>query len=143
MTNKTRRARGFSTERLVADYLGRWWPGATVGRGADPRGDIIGLPWDCEVKAVAKFSPLQWIRQSKARTAKSGKFGVVVLRSNGQANKVHEYSALLPLEALVELLLKAGYGNMVDTANRDISPIRCPKCGSWMFETMGCATCKL
>ena len=143
MTNKSRRARGFSTERLVADYLGKWWSGATVGRGADPRGDIIGVPFDVEVKAVAKFSPLQWIRQSKARTSKSGKLGFVVLRSNGQASKVHEYSALLPLDSLVELLLKAGYQQMPDTAKADISPIRCPKCGSWMFAEMGCNTCRI
>ncbi len=128
MTNH-RRNRGLATERLVADYLREWWQYATVGRGADPSGDIVNLPFDVEVKGVAKFAPLAWLRQSKARTTKSGKLGVVVLRCNGQGTLVSEYAALLPLHALVELLLRAGY----DKIPLELNPIRCNKCGGWFI----------
>ena len=138
MTNH-RRNRGLATERLVADYLREWWPYATVGRGADPSGDILNISGvDFEVKAVAKFAPLAWLRQSRARTTKSGNLGVVVLRCNGQGANVSEYAALLPLSALVELLLRAGY----DKIPLELNPIRCNKCGGWIIEKMECKTCE-
>jgi hypothetical protein len=139
MTNH-RRIRGFQTERLVADFLGQWWSGATVGRGADPRGDIINMPVDVEVKSVTKFSPLAWLRQSKARTTKSGKLGIVVLRCNGQGNNVSEYAALLPFHALVELLLKAGYGSMPNEI-QDQHIERCSGCDGYIIKGLKCNTC--
>jgi hypothetical protein len=138
MSNSTRRTRGFATERLVADYLKQWWGSATVGRGADPRGDVINVPFDVEIKATAKFSYLQWVKQQSARTAKSGKLGFIVWRCNGQATKVHEYAALVPLEVLIDLLLKAGYGEMPHDV-RELDPIRCKMCGGWSFKE----TCKM
>lgn len=137
----SRRARGFSTERLVSDYLSKWWEGATVGRGADPRGDVINVPFDVEIKATAKFSYLQWVKQQTARTVQSGKMGFIVWRCNGQASKVHEYAALMPLGQLVDLLIRAGYGEMPNNV-RELDPIRCSKCGDWMFEGQTCRTCK-
>jgi len=136
MTNH-RRNRGLATERLVANYLREWWPYATAGRGADPSGDIVNLPLDIEVKGVAKFAPLAWLRQSRARTTKTQRLGVVVLRCNGQGINVSEYAALLPFSALVELLLRAGY----DKIPLELNPIRCNKCGSWIIEKMECKTC--
>ena len=138
MSVSNRRTRGFATERLVADYLKQWWGSATVGRGADPRGDVINVPFDVEVKATAKFSYLQWVKQQSARTAKSGKLGFIVWRCNGQATKVHEYAALVPLEVLVDLLLKAGYGEMPHDV-RELDPVRCKMCGGWSFKE----TCKM
>jgi hypothetical protein len=138
MSNSSRRTRGFATERLLADYLKQWWGSATVGRGADPRGDVINVPFDIECKATAKFSYLSWIKQSAARTAKSGKLGFIVWRCNGQGTKVHEYAALLPLADLVDLLLRAGYGEMPHDV-RELSPMRCNMCGAWSFKE----TCKM
>lgn len=132
-----RRTRGFKTERLVSDYLREWFPYATVGRGADPSGDILHLPIDVEVKAVAKFAPLAWLRQSRARTTKSGKLGVVVLRCNGQESNVSEYAALMPFSTLVQLLLEAGYHKIP----LELNPIRCNQCGGWIIEEMECKTC--
>jgi hypothetical protein len=132
-----RRNRGLATERLVSNYLREWFPYATVGRGADPSGDIVNLPIDVEVKSVAKFAPLAWLRQSRARTTKSGKLGVVVLRCNGQATKVSEYAALMPFSTLVQLLLEAGY----DKIPLELNPIRCNQCGGWIIEKMECKTC--
>lgn len=132
-----RRNRGLATERLVSNYLREWFPYATVGRGADPSGDIVNLPIDVEVKAVAKFAPLAWLRQSRARTTKSGKLGVVVLRCNGQQSNVSEYAALMPFSTLVQLLLEAGY----DKIPLELIPTRCNQCGGWIIETMECKTC--
>lgn len=137
MASQHRRNRGLATERLVSNYLREWFPYATVGRGADPSGDIVNLPIDVEVKSVAKFAPLAWLRQSRARTTKSGKLGVVVLRCNGQATKVSEYAALMPFSTLVQLLLEAGY----DKIPLELNPIRCNQCGGWIIEKMECKTC--
>jgi len=141
MTNH-RRTRGFATERLVADYLREWWPYATVGRGADPSGDILNISGiDIEVKAVAKFQPLAWLRQSRARTAKNGNLGVVVLRCNGQASNVSEYAALLPFSALVELLRKAKYNNLPPDIDWDKASVRCTDCGNWKIKWWECKAC--
>ena len=138
-----RRNRGLATERLVADYLREWWPYATVGRGADPSGDILNISGvDFEVKAVAKFAPLAWLRQSRARTTKSGNLGVVVLRCNGQGANVSEYAALLPLSALVELLRKAEYDNLPPNIDWDAATERCDKCGDWKIKWWRCNTCQ-
>lgn len=137
MASQHRRNRGLATERLVSNYLREWFPYATVGRGADPSGDIVNLPIDVEVKAVAKFAPLAWLRQSRARTTKSGKLGVVVLRCNGQQSNVSEYAALMPFSTLVQLLLEAGY----DKIPLELNPIRCDQCGGWIIEKMECKTC--
>jgi hypothetical protein len=102
-----------------------------VGRGADPSGDILNISGvDLEVKAVTKFAPLAWLRQSKARTTKTGNLGVVVLRCNGQGALVSEYAALLPLHALVELLLKANYEKLPPNIDWDAAIERCDLCGS-------------
>jgi hypothetical protein len=141
MTNH-RRNRGLATERLVANYLREWWPFATVGRGADPSGDIVNLPFDVEVKAVAKFAPLAWLRQSRARTSKTGNLGVVVLRCNGQGTNVSEYAALLPLSALVELLRKAEYDRLPPDIDWEAAMERCDKCGDWKVKQWRCNTCE-
>jgi len=142
MPNQHRRTRGFATERLVADYLREWWPYATVGRGADPSGDILNISGlDIEVKAVAKFQPLAWLRQSRARTAKSGNLGVVVLRCNGQGQNVSEYAALLPLSALVELLRKAKYNDLPPEIDWDKTLVRCDSCGDWKIKWWECKAC--
>jgi hypothetical protein len=54
-----RKHRGFRTERVVAEYLSTWWPGACVGRGSGK--DIVNVPFDVEVKARAGFQPLAYI----------------------------------------------------------------------------------
>ena len=142
MPSQHRRTRGFATERLVADYLREWWPYATVGRGADPSGDILNISGlDIEVKAVAKFQPLAWLRQSRARTAKSGNLGVVVLRCNGQGQNVSEYAALLPLSALVELLRKAKYNDLPPEIDWDKTLVRCDSCGDWKIKWWECKAC--
>jgi hypothetical protein len=94
-----------------------------------------------EVKAVAKFQPLAWLRQSKARTAKSNKLGVVVLRCNGQGTVVSEYAALLPMHALMELLFKAGYVKIAGDIDWEKAMVRCSQCGNWRVKFWECKAC--
>ena len=93
------------------------------------------------MKAVAKFQPLAWLRQSRARTTKNGNLGVVVLRCNGQASNVSEYAALLPFSALVELLRKAGYTKLPADIDWDKSLVRCNDCGNWKVKWWECKAC--
>ncbi len=140
MASQHRKHRGFRTERVVADYLREWWEFATVGRGMGK--DVYGVPFDIEIKARASLDIKGTLRQIEARTSKSGDLGFACFRLNGQGEDAREYAALIRLEDLVKLLLKAGYKNMpVDPKDSDIT--KCLGCGSWVFENMDCATCNL
>jgi hypothetical protein len=138
MSQNSRKHRGFRTERVVASYLSQWWENATVGRGYGR--DILGVPFDCEVKARAALDIKGTFRQIQARTSKSGLLGFAVFRSNGQGENAQDYAALIRLEDLAELLLKAGYKDRIDTIqDKDIT--RCLDCGIF---TLGerCTYCR-
>jgi len=107
MPSQHRKHRGFRTERVVATYLQQWWSGAAVGRGNGK--DIVNIPIDIEVKARSDFNPMEYIRQGRKRTEKSGELTTVVCRMNGQGEDAAEYLAFLPFSDLVQLLIKAGY----------------------------------
>ena len=113
----------------MADYLGKVWPYASVGRGKGK--DIQGVPFDCEVKARAGFQPKQVLAQIKARTDKSGEVGFAVLRLNGQGTNAEEYACVIRLEDLLPLLeLKYGH---IETKPTEADIVRCDGCGSWMI----------
>ena len=138
MASQHRKHRGFRTERVVAEYLSQYWPGATVGRGNGK--DIVNIPMDIEVKARSDFQPLAWLRQSKARTEKSGEMSLVCVRMNGQGEKVEDYLAFLPFGTLVELLVKAGYTDFQqDSVN--LEPIYCT-CGNTIMKGSPCHICE-
>lgn len=138
MPSQHRKHRGFRTERVVADYLSQYWPGATVGRGNGK--DIVNIPIDIEVKARADFKPLEWLRQSRKRTEKNQELNLVVCRMNGQGEDVGGYLAFMQFSDLVQLLIKAGYAHIKqDTVNLD--PERCNQCGSWKIKEVQCRTC--
>ncbi len=120
----------------MADYLGKVWPYASVGRGKGK--DIQGVPFDCEVKARAGFQPKQVLAQIKARTDKSGEVGFAVLRLNGQGTNAEEYACVIRLEDLLPLLeLKYGH---IETKPTEADIVRCDGCGSWMIGE--CKTCQ-
>ena len=132
----SRRARGFRTERVVAEYLSTWWQGACVGRGSGK--DIVNVPFDCEVKSRSSFQPLSYLKQLKARTDKTGELGFGVLRLNGQGEDAAEYCAIIRLADLLPLLiLKYGHLDKEPTES-DID--RCSGCGSYMIRR--CLTCQ-
>ena len=131
-----RRARGFRTERVVAQYLSTVWQGATVGRGSGK--DIVNVPFDCEVKSRSSFQPLSYLKQLKARTDKTGELGFGVLRLNGQGEDAAEYCAIIRLADLLPLLiLKYGY---LDKEPTEADIDRCSGCGSYMIRR--CLTCQ-
>jgi hypothetical protein len=124
--SQSRKHRGFRTERVVADYLRRWWEGATVGRGSGR--DILNVPFDCEVKARTGLDVVGTLRQIETRTAESGLLGFACFRLNGQGEQAQDYVAMLRLGDLVELLRDAGYENRRDNV-KDSDITRCLDCG--------------
>jgi len=131
-----RRARGFRTERVVAEYLSTWWPHACVGRGSGK--DILNVPMDIEIKSRTAFQPLAYLKQLKARTDKSGELGFGVLRLNGQGEDAGEYCAIIRLADLLPLLILK-YGHL-DKEPTETDIDRCSGCGSYMIRR--CLTCQ-
>ena len=137
MSQQSRKHRGYATERLVASYLQQWWPFASVGRGQGK--DVLGVPFDIEIKARNSLDISGTLRQIKARTSKSGEVGFACFRLNGMGTaSVEQFVCMLPLGDLVGLLLRAGY----DKIPLELNPIRCNKCGSWIIEKMECKACE-
>ena len=124
--SQSRKHRGFRTERVVAEYLRRWWEGASVGRGSGR--DILNVPFDCEVKARTGLDVVGTLRQIESRTKESGLLGFATFRLNGQGEHAEDYVAMLRLSDLVELLLEAGYKERKDEV-KDSDIVRCLDCG--------------
>ena len=138
MPSQHRKHRGFATERAVARYLSTWWTGATVGRGNGK--DIVNVPYDLEVKARSTFNPVEWLRQGRKRTEKSGELSLVVCRMNGQGEDAAEYLAFLKFSDLVELLIKAGYADFQADTDK-LEPVYC-RCGNTIMKGSPCHICE-
>lgn len=136
---QSRKHRGYRTERVIESYLSQWWENASVGRGAGK--DIHNVPFDCEIKARTEFQPLAWLKQVTKRVAASNELPFVVCRMNGQGEDAAEYLAFMRFGDLVQLLLKAGYGD-IQTDSVQLEPERCAQCGSWKLVNVPCRTCK-
>jgi hypothetical protein len=121
---------------VVAQYLGKYWPHATVGRGNGK--DILGVPFDAEIKARAGFQPKAVLAQIKARTEKSGELGFGILRLNGQGEDASDYACIIRLEDLLGLLVLK-YGHL-ETEPTEADIDRCSGCGSYMIRK--CLTCQ-
>ena len=125
--SQSRKHRGFRTERVVAEYLRRWWEGASVGRGNGR--DVVNVPFDIEIKSRTGLDVSGTLRQIETRTAKSGLLGFACFRLNGQGDtKPAEYVAMLRLGDLVQLLVAAGYQQRRDVI-KDEDITRCLDCG--------------
>ena len=106
---RSRKDRGFRTERVVVSYLQTWWRSASIGRGAGK--DIHNVPFDIEVKARTEFQPLGWLKQVEKRT-QGKELSAVVCRMNGQGEDASQYLAFMRFQDLIQLLLQAGYGDI-------------------------------
>jgi hypothetical protein len=137
--SQSRKHRGYRTERVIESYLSQWWENASVGRGAGK--DIHNVPFDCEIKARTAFQPLEWLRQVTKRASAHSELPFVVSRCNGQGEDAAEYLAFMRFGDLVQLLLKAGYGD-IQTDSVQLEPERCAMCGSWKLENVPCTTCQ-
>jgi hypothetical protein len=138
VSQNSRKSRGFRTERVVAEYLRRWWEGASVGRGSGR--DILNVPFDCEVKARTGLDVKGTLRQIESRTKESGLLGFATFRLNGQGEHAEDYVAMLRLSDLVELLLEAGYEKRKDVV-QDADIVRCNGCGEWTVAGY-CKSCE-
>ena len=143
MSNQSRKHRGYATERSVALFLSQWWGGAAVQRGNGK--DVINVPFDCEVKSRSTFAPREWLKQAAKRAAVHSELPFVVCRMNGQSDKqevVPDYLAFMRFGDLVELLLRAGYGD-IQKDSIQLEPERCAQCGSWKLKDVPCRTCQV
>ena len=138
MPSQSRKHRGFRTERVVASYLSQWWRSASVGRGSGK--DIHNVPFDIEVKARSDFQPLAWLKQVEKRT-QGKELSAVVVRCNSQGEDAEKYLAFMRFQDLVQLLLKAGYGD-IQQDSVQLEPERCTQCGSWKLKEVPCRTCE-
>jgi hypothetical protein len=134
-----RKDRGFRTERVVVSYLQTWWRSASIGRGAGK--DIHNVPFDIEVKARTAFQPLAWIKQVEKRS-QGKELSAVVCRMNGQGEDPSQYLAFMRFQDLVDLLLRAGYGD-IQKDSVELKPERCTACGSWKLKEVPCRTCQV
>jgi len=141
MSQQSRKHRGYATERLVASYLQQWWPHASVGRGQGK--DVLGVPFDIEIKARNSLDISGTLRQIKARTSKSGELGFACFRLNGMGSaSVEQFVCMLPLGDLVELLRKADYDRIPPDIDWEAAIERCDKCGSQKIKHWRCKTCE-
>jgi hypothetical protein len=140
MSQQSRKHRGYATERLVASFLQQWWPHASVGRGQGK--DVLGVPFDIEIKARNSLDISGTLRQIKARNSKSGELGFACFRLNGMGTaSVEQFVCMLSLGDLVELLRKAGYEKIPDKFDWEAASIRCDSCGNWKIKQWECKAC--
>jgi len=139
VASQSRKHRGYRTEKVVASYLSQWWPHATANGAGRAGNDVLGIPFNLEVKARSSFSPKEWIDQVSKRSEKGG-LPVVVARLNGQGEDAEKYLAFMRLADLVDLLLKAGYADLPANVG-ELEPTRCNQCGAWIIEGVPCLSC--
>lgn len=112
-----RQARGRRSQKVLATYFRKWWPGAESVEGASRGRDIKGMPGlAVEVKATSDGSTnlLAALRQAKRNAGDDLSF--VVWRPNGFGEeRVPEWVAVFTLSDATGLLLDAGYGDDPDS----------------------------
>jgi hypothetical protein len=138
--SQSRKHRGYRTEKVVAAYLSQWWSHAMANGAGRSGNDVLGIPFDIEIKARSSFQPKAWIDQVTKRSKGGESPSVVVCRMNGQGEDAEKYLAFMQLGDLVNLLLRAGYGQMQGDMEH-LTPMRCNMCGAWSFKET-CQMCE-
>jgi hypothetical protein len=134
MASQHRKHRGYRTQKVVAEFLQKWFPYADSAGAGRQGSDITGVPFDIEVKARSAFQPKAWLDQTRKRS--DGKLSVVVMRFNGQGEDAGEYGAMLRFSDLIQLLNKVDYSEWFQ------EPSRCQGCGTWLLNDDYCTKCK-
>ena len=132
MPNKSRKVRGRRTEHVVAGYFQQFWEAARAVNSGASGSDVLGTPFDIEVKARAAFSPKAWIDQIKKRD--DDRFKFVIMRCNGQGENAEDYVFIARLGDMMPLL--------EDKVPSD-EIARCKGCGSWTIVSRVCEVCKI
>ena len=134
MASQHRKHRGYRTQKVVAEFLQKWFPYADSAGAGRQGSDITGVPFDIEVKARSAFQPKAWLDQTRKRS--DGTLSVVVMRFNGQGEDAGEYGAMLRFSDLIQLLNKVDYSEWFQ------EPSRCQGCGTWLINDDYCTKCK-
>lgn len=111
------RRKGTAAESALVGYLqAHGWPFAErrALAGGKDKGDVVGTVGICwEQKSAVRICIPEWMRETETeRVNAAADFGVLVIKPRGVGEtRVGQWAALLPLEAVVELLHRAGYGD--------------------------------
>ena len=132
IVKNSRKVRGRRTEHVVASYFASVWDGARAVNSGASGSDVLGTPFDIEVKARAAFQPKAWIDQQKKRD--DGKLKFIVMRCNGQGETAEDYVFIARLGDMMPLL--------EDKVPSD-AIVRCKGCGTWMTEGKTCDVCMI
>lgn len=132
MPSQSRKVRGRRTEHIVANYFQQFWEAARAVNSGASGSDVLGTPFDIEVKARAAFQPKAWIDQQKKRD--DGKLKFIVMRCNGQGENPEDYVFIARLGDMMPLLEDK-------VPSEDIA--RCKGCGSWTIISRACTVCAL
>jgi len=86
------------------------------GSSGEDLGDITGIPSLCmEVKNHQTYKIPAWIKETETeRINAKADFGILVVKPMGvgmTAKSVGQWWGILPMEAMMELLREAGYGD--------------------------------
>jgi len=104
MSNRSRKHRGYKTQRLVAEYIQHIYPYCHSPGAGEPGKDVLNTPGiSIEIKARSKLDIKGSLRQAAAN-AEPGDLPILVARMNGQGENAGEYAAILSLESLTKLL---------------------------------------
>lgn len=112
--NASRKARGYRTQKVVAEFFQRHgWPFAESTGAGRSGSDLTGMPGlACEIKARSDLQPLAWLKQAEANAG----LPFVIFRPNGMGEQsVGRWGVLVRLETFTELLRSAGYGTPEQT----------------------------
>ena len=132
MVQNSRKVRGRRTEHIVANYFSSIWETARAVNSGASGSDVLGTPFDIEVKARAAFQPKAWIDQQKKRD--EGKLKFVVMRCNGQGENPEDYVFIARLGDMMPLLEDKVPSEAI---------VRCKGCGSWTTEGRICEVCEV
>ena len=117
--SQARKHRGYRTQRVAANYLTRWWPTAEPVGAGRAGSDIIGVPFDIEVKARTGLDLAGLMKQLRDRS--DGRLGVGLLRLNGQGEQsVDDWVAVLRFADLAHIL--ATIHHVTDDLPGDTTP---------------------
>jgi len=132
VVQNSRKVRGRRTEHIVANYFSSIWETARAVNSGASGSDVLGTPFDIEVKARAAFQPKAWIDQQKKRD--EGKLKFVVMRCNGQGENPEDYVFIARLGDMMPLLEDKVPSEAI---------VRCKGCGSWTTEGRICEVCEV
>jgi len=111
--------KGTAAESALVKFLvGQGFPGAErrALTGANDQGDITGIPALCmEVKNHAKYQIPAWLKETEIeRINAKADFGILIVKPNGigmTPDKVGQWWGIMPMQAMMDLLRDAGYGD--------------------------------